>query len=149
MKYASRMSAYALEFANLSVTFRSREDHGQGYTAVADTTLHVRAGEFVSVVGPTGCGKSTLLNIGAGLLEPSSGAVLVFGQPLQGINRRAGSMFQTEALMPWRDAIAAGRDRETVAPAHPVSGGRPGLRARMNSTEPEAATSASTVKPVR
>ena len=99
------MSAYALEFANLSVTFRSREDDGQRYTAVADTTLHVRAGEFVSVVGPTGCGKSTLLNIGAGLLEPSSGELKVFGEPLRGINRRAGYMFQTEALMPWRSAI--------------------------------------------
>ena len=99
------MSAYALEFADLSVTFRSRGDVGPGYCAVADTTLRVRAGEFVSVVGPTGCGKSTLLNIGAGLLEPSSGSVLVFGQPLHGVNRRAGYMFQTEALMPWRSAI--------------------------------------------
>jgi hypothetical protein len=33
------------------------------------------AGEFVSVVGPTGCGKSTLLNVGAGLLQPSTGRV--------------------------------------------------------------------------
>ena len=99
------MSAYALELENLSVTFRSRDDPGQRYTAVADTTLRVRAGEFVSVVGPTGCGKSTLLNIGAGLLEPSSGNVTVFGQPLAGLNRRAGYMFQSEALMPWRSAI--------------------------------------------
>ena len=99
------MPEFALEFDRIAVTFRSREEEGQGYTAVADTTLRVRAGEFVSVVGPTGCGKSTLLNIGAGLLEPSSGGVLVFGEPLRGINRRAGYMFQTEALMPWRSAI--------------------------------------------
>jgi NitT/TauT family transport system ATP-binding protein len=72
---------------------------------VADTSLRVRSGEFVSVVGPTGCGKSTLLNIGAGLLQPSAGEVRVFGEPLEGINRRAGYMFQTEALMPWRSAI--------------------------------------------
>jgi NitT/TauT family transport system ATP-binding protein len=45
------------------------------------------------------------LNIGAGLLDPSAGEVKVFGEPLQGINRRAGYMFQTEALMPWRSAI--------------------------------------------
>jgi NitT/TauT family transport system ATP-binding protein len=99
------MPEFALEFDRITVTFRSREDHSQRYTAVADTTLRVRAGEFVSVVGPTGCGKSTLLNIGAGLLEPSSGEVKVFGERLQGINRRAGYMFQTEALMPWRSAI--------------------------------------------
>jgi NitT/TauT family transport system ATP-binding protein len=100
------MSDYALELLSISCTFRSKDDPGQRYTAVADTTLRVRAGEFVSVVGPTGCGKSTLLNVGAGLLEPSSGTVKVFGQALQGVNARAGYMFQTEALMPWRSAVA-------------------------------------------
>jgi NitT/TauT family transport system ATP-binding protein len=100
------MSDYALELLSISCTFRAKDDPGQRYTAVADTTLRVRAGEFVSVVGPTGCGKSTLLNVGAGLLEPSSGTVKVFGQALQGVNARAGYMFQTEALMPWRSAVA-------------------------------------------
>jgi len=95
----------ALELKDITVTFRSREEGEARYTAVASTTLEVGAGEFVSVVGPTGCGKSTLLNIAAGLLEPSSGDVRVFGEPLQGINRRAGYMFQSEALMPWRSAL--------------------------------------------
>ncbi|RYX90397.1 MAG: ABC transporter ATP-binding protein [Comamonadaceae bacterium] len=99
------MSDLALEFHNISVTFSARDASSQRYTAVADTTLRIAAGEFVSVVGPTGCGKSTLLNIAAGLLEASSGEVKVFGEPLLGINRRAGYMFQTEALMPWRSAI--------------------------------------------
>jgi NitT/TauT family transport system ATP-binding protein len=99
------MSPYALELNRITVTFHSPDNSGQRYTAVADTTLRIRAGEFVSVVGPTGCGKSTLLNIGAGLLDASSGEVRVFGERLQGINRRAGYMFQTEALMPWRSAI--------------------------------------------
>ncbi len=98
-------SEHALELLDITCTFRSREDAGQAYTAVGETTLRIRAGEFVSVVGPTGCGKSTLLNIGAGLLPPTSGSVKVFGQPLSGINTRAGYMFQTEALMPWRSAI--------------------------------------------
>lgn len=99
------MSDYALELLSISCIFHSKDDPGQRYTAVADTTLRIRAGEFVSVVGPTGCGKSTLLNVGAGLLEPSSGTVKVFGQTLEGINTRAGYMFQTEALMPWRSAV--------------------------------------------
>lgn len=99
------MSPYALELNRISVTFHSPDDPAQRYTAVADTTLRIRAGEFVSVVGPTGCGKSTLLNIGAGLLDASSGEIKVFGETLQGINRRAGYMFQTEALMPWRSAV--------------------------------------------
>jgi NitT/TauT family transport system ATP-binding protein len=92
---------------------------GQGYTAVADTTLRVAAGEFVSVVGPTGCGKSTLLNMAAGLLQPSSGSVQVFGESLSGINTRAGYMFQADALMPWRNAldnVIAGLEFRGVAP---------------------------------
>ena len=96
---------HALELQDITVTFRSKDDPGQRYTAVAGTTLRVGEGEFVSVVGPTGCGKSTLLNIGAGLLPASAGQVRVFGQPLEGLNRRAGYMFQSDALMPWRSAL--------------------------------------------
>lgn len=96
---------FALEFLGISCVFRAREAQTQRYTAVLDTTLRIKAGEFVSVVGPTGCGKSTLLNIGAGLLAPSGGEVRVFGQPLQGINTRAGYMFQSDALMPWRSVL--------------------------------------------
>jgi len=69
---------------------------------------------------PTGCGKSTLLNVAAGLLAPSSGAVLVAGERLSGLNRRAGYLFQADALMPWRNArenveaglVFAGVERE-------------------------------------
>ena len=97
--------APALLLNDISCTFVSKENRAQRYTAVAGTTLAIAPGEFVSVVGPTGCGKSTLLNVGAGLLQPSSGEVRVFGEPLDGINRRAGYMFQAEALMPWRSAL--------------------------------------------
>ena len=97
--------ALALALTVVSCTFVSRDAPGQRYTAVADVTLTVAAGEFVSVVGPTGCGKSTLLNVAAGLLAPSSGHIEVFGQPLAGINTRAGYMFQGESLMPWRTAL--------------------------------------------
>jgi NitT/TauT family transport system ATP-binding protein len=86
----------------------ARPDGGESYTAVANVTLLVRPGEFVSVVGPTGCGKSTLLNVAAGLLAPSSGEVEVFGEPLhyeRGVNTRAGYMFQADALMPWRSGV--------------------------------------------
>ena len=99
------MPDHALELLDISCTFRSKDDQSQRYTAVAGTTLRIREGEFVSVVGPTGCGKSTLLNVGAGLLQPSSGTVKVFGQPLSGINARAGYMFQSEALLPWRSTL--------------------------------------------
>ena len=94
----------ALSLTAVSCTFVSKDDAAQRYTAVRDVTLTVGAGEFVSVVGPTGCGKSTLLNVAAGLLAPSTGRVDVFGERLTGINRRAGYMFQSESLMPWRTA---------------------------------------------
>ena len=98
-------AAQALALDGVSCTFVSRDEPGQRYTAVRDVTLSVGVGEFVSVVGPTGCGKSTLLNVAAGLLAPSTGSVSVFGEPLSGINRRAGYMFQAESLMPWRTAL--------------------------------------------
>jgi NitT/TauT family transport system ATP-binding protein len=99
------LSAPALLIDNVTCAFASRERAGERYTAVKDTTLKVAPGEFVSVVGPTGCGKSTLLNVAAGLLQPSSGNVRVLGEPLAGINRHSGYMFQAESLMPWRNAI--------------------------------------------
>jgi NitT/TauT family transport system ATP-binding protein len=114
------MPIHALELNRITVAFQSPQAPAQRYTAVADTTLAVRTGEFVSVVGPTGCGKSTLLNVAAGLLGAWSGEVRVFGEPLQGINRRAGYMFQAEALMPWRSAIdnvMVGLQYRGVAPA--------------------------------
>ncbi len=95
----------ALLLEHVTCVFASREREGESYTAVRDTTLAVSAGEFVSVVGPTGCGKSTLLNVAAGLLQPSSGDVRVLGNPLAGINRQSGYMFQAESLMPWRNAL--------------------------------------------
>jgi NitT/TauT family transport system ATP-binding protein len=102
----------ALALRGVSCTFVSQDAPGQRYTAVRDVALTVGAGEFVSVVGPTGCGKSTLLNVAAGLLAPSTGEVHVFGAPLadrgafpEGLNTRAGYMFQAESLMPWRTAL--------------------------------------------
>jgi NitT/TauT family transport system ATP-binding protein len=95
--------ANAVEFERITCTFAGARG---SYTAVKDVSLSIGEGEFVSVVGPTGCGKSTLLNVAAGLLRTSSGTLRVFGEPLAGINRKAGYMFQSEALMPWRNALA-------------------------------------------
>ena len=89
----------ALEFKDITVRFGD-------YTAVKQATISVADGEFVSIVGPTGCGKSTLLNIAAGLLETTEGEILVFGEPLFGLNTDAGYLFQMDALMPWRTALA-------------------------------------------
>ena len=121
--------APALLLDRVTCTFTSPD--GSAYTAMRDATLTVAPGEFVSVVGPTGCGKSTLLNMAAGLLRPSSGRVSVFGEALRGINHRAGYMFQGEALMPWRNALAnvtAGLEFAGVAAADAMAQGRDWLR---------------------
>ena len=101
-----RAQTPALTLSGVACTFVSKEAPGQRYTAVENVDLHVGAGEFVSVVGPTGCGKSTLLNMAAGLLTPSAGNVAVFGEPLTALNRRAGYMFQT-GLPVWASQVSA------------------------------------------
>jgi len=121
----------ALALENITCTFISRDDRSQRYTALRDTTLLAAEGEFVCVVGPTGCGKSTLLNVAAGLLQPSSGLVKVAGVPLTGVNRRAGYLFQAEALMPWRSAldnVIVGLEFRGVARAEAVERGNEWLK---------------------
>jgi ATP-binding cassette subfamily B protein RaxB len=54
-----------------------------------DINLDVEAGEFVAIMGPSGGGKTTLMKIMLGLLEPTSGEVLVDGVPLATIGTRA------------------------------------------------------------
>jgi len=99
---ADRSDALILDA--ITCTFKGTAGDAVPYTAVRAVSLVLSEGEFVSIVGPTGCGKSTLLNIAAGLLAPTSGEVRVRGEKLGGINRHAGYMFQTDALLPWLTA---------------------------------------------
>jgi len=100
---APAAGAVAVSLADVSVTFRLAD--GGAYTAVQACTLDVADGEFVAIVGPTGCGKSTLLNVAAGLIAPSKGTAMIFGQDLPGLNRQAGYLFQADALFPWKTAV--------------------------------------------
>jgi ABC-type nitrate/sulfonate/bicarbonate transport system ATPase subunit len=73
--------------------------------AVRGASLEVRDGEFVSIVGPSGCGKSTLFNVVSGLLEPTSGRVLIDGRDVTGSTGHVGYMLQKDLLMPWRTVV--------------------------------------------
>lgn len=96
-------SKYAVELNSCTKEFTT--PGGGSYFAVRDIDLKVEPGRFVSIVGPTGSGKSTILNMAAGLLNPSSGTVQSFGEPVHGVNRRASYMFQQDALLPWKSVI--------------------------------------------
>ena len=97
----------AITFDQVSLRFISAT--GDATVALRDFSMSVARGEFVAIVGPTGCGKSTTLNMITGLLRPTVGQVSVMGQPVHGIDRRIGFVFQADAVFPWRNV------RENVA----------------------------------
>ncbi|MEO3872795.1 ABC transporter ATP-binding protein [Nonomuraea sp. B12E4] len=74
-----------------------------GIVALRDFTLEVEEGSFVTVLGRSGCGKSTVLNLLAGLIPPTSGAVLYRDEPVSGPRPEIGYLTQSDTLMPWRD----------------------------------------------
>ena len=73
--------------------------------ALNGVNLDIKENEFICVVGPSGCGKSTLLNIIAGLLEPTSGTVMLDGKVIEGTGVERGVVFQQYALFPWRTVL--------------------------------------------
>ncbi len=91
--------------ALFDVTKRFRTPAGHFYTAVHSLSLTIARGEFCAIVGPTGSGKSTTLSLVAGLDAPTRGRVLVLGEPVAGVSRRAGYMFQTDAVFPWKNVL--------------------------------------------
>lgn len=77
----------------------------RGTTVSLDhVSLDVEQGEFITLVGPSGCGKSTMLNLIGGLLEPTSGSILVNGKAVKGPSPDRGVIFQQYALFPWLTA---------------------------------------------
>lgn len=87
-----------LELNNIYKTY------GQGDNAtqvLSNINLSIEEGEFVAIVGFTGSGKTTLVNLINGLLEPTSGAVLFKGKPVEGTSHERGVIFQNYSLLPW------------------------------------------------
>jgi peptide/nickel transport system ATP-binding protein len=85
-------SAPAIEVRGLRREFRVRQGMfapPKQVIAVDDVSFAVPAGSVLGVVGESGCGKSTLARLILGLLEPTAGDVLVDGQRLGGMDRRA------------------------------------------------------------
>jgi len=76
-----------------------------GIQALDDMTLEFPQGQLTALLGPSGCGKTTLLKIIAGLLEATTGEVLVNGKPVTGPGKERAFVFQDFALMPWASVI--------------------------------------------
>ncbi len=103
-------SASAVSIAGAEKTYPN------GIRALLPVNLNVQQGEFVSLLGPPGCGKSTLLNMIAGLLAPSNGSILVWGEsPVANVganakndatDHRLSFVFQEATLMPWARVAA-------------------------------------------
>lgn len=96
------MKNILVQIDNVSMTFHSLEGETE---AIKKIDLDIYEGEIVGIVGPSGCGKSTLLSIIAGLIEPSSGKILIKGKKVSKSSRNIGYMFQKDLLLEWRNIL--------------------------------------------
>lgn len=86
---------------------RYRTMHGGTQEALASIDLEIPRGQFVSLVGLSGCGKTTLLKIIGGLIERSSGELLIDGGTVEAAlkQRKFGFVFQDATLLPWKNVM--------------------------------------------
>lgn len=87
-----------LSFKNVNFNYFTKDGE---FEALRNLTFFIKKGEFVSIVGPSGCGKTTILSLIAGLLEPTSGEILLDGEKVKDAN--IGYMFQRDQLFEWRN----------------------------------------------
>jgi NitT/TauT family transport system ATP-binding protein len=91
-----------LQLAHVSHHYFSKK----GYTkALDDVSFSIREGEFIALLGPSGCGKSTILSIIAGIMEQTSGNVLLQDKPIRDSEMAIGYMLQQDYLFPWKTII--------------------------------------------
>ena len=87
-----------LELKNVNLTYQTLETET---LAIKSTSFSIKQGEFVSIVGPSGCGKTTLLSLISGLLKPTSGEILLDGEPVTKVSTNVGYMLQRDNLFEW------------------------------------------------
>ncbi|EWH02257.1 ABC transporter ATP-binding protein [Halomonas sp. BC04] len=92
------MTARYLSIEKVDMTF-TRD--GVDSQVLKDINLSVERGEYISIIGHSGCGKSTLLNIVAGLINATSGAVILDGKEVNDPGPDRSVVFQNHSLLPW------------------------------------------------
>jgi NitT/TauT family transport system ATP-binding protein len=86
------------------VTHLEKEYPG-GIRALEDISFTMPNGELTTIIGPSGCGKTTTLKIIAGLVDATSGEVVVDGRRVRGPGPERAVVFQDFALMPWATVL--------------------------------------------
>jgi spermidine/putrescine transport system ATP-binding protein len=97
------LSENAVELREVTKNFPAGRNMGRDVYAVRNINLTIRAGEFFTLLGPSGCGKTTTLRLIAGFEQPTSGEVLIMGQPMSQVppyRRPVNTVFQNYALFP-------------------------------------------------
>ncbi len=87
-----------LQIENVSMVFDTKNGK---FHALRDINLMLDQGDFIALIGHSGCGKSTLLNLVAGLIEPSSGVLLLNDREIRGPGPDRAMVFQNHSLLPW------------------------------------------------
>jgi sulfonate transport system ATP-binding protein len=87
------------------VSFRHVRKSWQQVTALQNFSLDIAAGELVVLVGSSGCGKSTLLRMLIGLEPVTQGEIRINGEPVRGVGKERGIVFQEPRLFPWLTVI--------------------------------------------
>ncbi|AXC31668.1 ABC transporter ATP-binding protein [Raoultella sp. X13] len=91
--------------ASTLVSFRHVRKSWQQVTALQNFSLDISAGELVVLVGSSGCGKSTLLRMLIGLEPVTQGEIRINGEPVRGVGKERGIVFQEPRLFPWLTVI--------------------------------------------
>src|SRR5882672_4353773 len=91
-----------LELSNLTKTYPTPCGPA---VIVKNFNLHLKKGEFVTLIGHSGCGKSTVLSMIAGLSSVSEGGIILAGKELVGPGPDRGVVFQSPCLLPWLTAF--------------------------------------------